>query len=233
MRACIQDTLSYLSVKTVSDVRECRVAVERWTPQRRRELTRSALVDAAAAVFARRGFDGSSLDEIAETAGFTRGAIYKNFDGKEDLFFAVFDRQVERNLAAFADRFGDGSALDLYDPAAVAQVWRDVLARDLETFTLHLELRLYALRNPDVRARYAEHLQREHNVVAAFIEEQAAAAGVSLRLPAAEIAAISDAASEGFLAAIYLDPSQTDLFRKFLELMIPVLVAGAGETGTG
>ena len=209
------------------------VAVERWTPQRRRELTRSALVDAAAAVFARRGFDGASLDEIAETAGVTRGAIYKNFEGKEELFFAVFDRQVEQNLAAFGDRFGGGSAADLYDAAAVAEVWRDVLARDLETFTLHLELRLYALRNPDFRARYAEHLQREHDVVAAFIEEQAAAAGVALTVPAAELAAISDAASEGFLAATYLDPSQADLFRKFLELMIPVLVAGAGETGTG
>jgi AcrR family transcriptional regulator len=208
------------------------VAVERWTPQRRRELTRSALIDAAAAVFARRGFDGASLDEIAETAGFTRGAIYKNFDGKEDLFFAVFDRQVERNLAAFADRFGEGSAINLYDPSAVAQVWRDVLARDLETFTLHLELRLYALRNPEVRTRYAEHMQREHDAVAGFIEEEAAAAGVALKLPAADIAAISDAASEGFLAAIYLDPSQTDLFRKFLELMIPALVA-AGETGEG
>ena len=49
--------------------------VERWTPERRRELTRTALIEAAAQVFARRGFYGASLDEIAETAGFTRGAI--------------------------------------------------------------------------------------------------------------------------------------------------------------
>ena len=65
--------------------------VEKLTPARRRELTRAALLDAAASVFAQRGFEGASLDEIAEAAGFTRGAIYKNFDGKEDLFFAVFD----------------------------------------------------------------------------------------------------------------------------------------------
>ena len=64
------------------------VAVEKWTPERRRQLTRDTLIEAAAAVFARRGFHGASLDEIAETAGFTRGAIYKNFADKEDLFFA-------------------------------------------------------------------------------------------------------------------------------------------------
>src|SRR5438067_6619992 len=86
------------------------VPVERWTPERRRELTRTALVDAAAEVFARRGFNGASLDEIAETAGFTRGAIYKNFTGKEDLFFAVFDRWNAQALDGFREMVGPGGS---------------------------------------------------------------------------------------------------------------------------
>ena len=47
--------------------------VEKWTPERRRARTRTALVDAARYVFARKGFEGASLDEIADTAGYTRG----------------------------------------------------------------------------------------------------------------------------------------------------------------
>src|SRR5437667_6166963 len=79
------------------------VPVERLTPERRRALTRTALVEAAAEVFARRGFHAASLDEIAETAGFTRGAIYSNFSGKEDLLLAVLDQYTDRQLEAFGE----------------------------------------------------------------------------------------------------------------------------------
>src|SRR5215218_9896443 len=79
------------------------VVTERLTPARRRELTRDALLDAAASVFAQRGFHGASLDEIAETAGFTRGAIYKNFGGKEELFLGVMSRLNERSLKEFGE----------------------------------------------------------------------------------------------------------------------------------
>ena len=50
---------------------------------------RRALLDAAAAVFARQGIEAASLDEVAAEAGFTKGAIYSNFDGKEGLIDAL------------------------------------------------------------------------------------------------------------------------------------------------
>ena len=55
---------------------------ERWTQERRRQHTRDLLLDAAEEVFAKKGFEGASLEEIADTAGYTRGAIYKHFGGK-------------------------------------------------------------------------------------------------------------------------------------------------------
>src|SRR3954451_8366156 len=99
------------------------VAVEKWTPERRRERTRAALVDAAADVFARRGFNGASLDEIAETAGFTRGAIYKHFTGKEDLFFAVCDRFDPEILRSFVGVLPEGESFASYDAHAIAERW--------------------------------------------------------------------------------------------------------------
>src|SRR5438132_7088046 len=97
--------------------------VEKWTPQRRRELTRHALLDAASQVFAQRGFEGASLEEIAETAGYTRGAIYKNFDGKEDLFLAVLDRRIAAQLDAFSAAFEREGAVAAMDPAKMADAW--------------------------------------------------------------------------------------------------------------
>src|SRR6478672_7094145 len=132
------------------------VMVEKLTPERRRELTRSTLIDAAADVFAKRGFHAASLEEIAETADFTRGAIYKNFENKEELFFAVIERRIDAQLTRFAEVIeADGSAAR--DPARLAGVWQEVLAFDQDWFTLDLEFRLYAMRNEDARERWVTH----------------------------------------------------------------------------
>src|SRR5450759_2484874 len=54
-----------------------------------REEVRRRLLDAALAVFAEHGFDTANLDQIAEAAGLTKGAIYSNFIGKDELFYAM------------------------------------------------------------------------------------------------------------------------------------------------
>jgi AcrR family transcriptional regulator len=78
---------------------------ERWTRERRLEHTRSLLVNAAEEVFAEKGFTAATLDDIAHTAGYTKGAIYKHFSTKEDLFLAVSDRILASLLRQF--RRGD------------------------------------------------------------------------------------------------------------------------------
>jgi AcrR family transcriptional regulator len=66
------------------------------TRSERQQETRAALVESALRVFARDGFHGANLEVIANQAGYSKGAVYSNFDGKAELFFAVMDR----NLAA-------------------------------------------------------------------------------------------------------------------------------------
>ncbi len=66
--------------------------VEQWTRERRPERTRALLLDAAEEVFGDKGFAPSILDGIARGAGYIKGAIYKHFSAKEELFFAVSDR---------------------------------------------------------------------------------------------------------------------------------------------
>ena len=71
------------------------VTIEPLTPERRRAMTREHLLEAAAVVFARNGYHGASLDEVAAAAGFTKGAVYSNFKSKEDLFLALIDHRIE------------------------------------------------------------------------------------------------------------------------------------------
>jgi AcrR family transcriptional regulator len=198
------------------------VAAEKLTPERRRQLTRDALLDAATEVFVRRGFEGASLDEIAETAGFTRGAIYKNFEGKEDLFLAVFDRYNERVLSVFADVLeeeGDDAVLDAHRSAQML----GRLMGDPDLLTLEREFQLYEVRHPEVREKSASQRRRTVELVAAFIEEHAATSGLRLKLPARTAAGILLATSVGFAHTSQVDAGQIDLYETFLELIIPAI----------
>jgi AcrR family transcriptional regulator len=70
--------------------------VARRTQAERTEATTAALVDAARELFARDGYDATSLDAVAARAKMTKGAVYHHFDGKRQLFEAVFTREVEQ-----------------------------------------------------------------------------------------------------------------------------------------
>jgi AcrR family transcriptional regulator len=199
------------------------VAIEKLTRQRRRQLTRDVLTAAATEVFARRGFDGASLDEIAETAGFTRGAIYKNFGGKEELFFNVIDRLNEQTVEAFRSLVPTFSDTEQWDLSTLAELWRASTAEFDELFVINLEYELYVLRNPDARTRLVEHRHKRRDMVAAFIEEVAQQTGMTLRLPPGTLAAIILATADGLTYTLRVDGE--DLFEPFLALLNAGMVA--------
>ena len=65
----------------------------------RRLITRAQLLDAAERVFARDGLRGASVDAIALEAGYSTGAVYSNFKGKEDLFLTLMEERIDPRLA--------------------------------------------------------------------------------------------------------------------------------------
>lgn len=87
---------------------------ERRSQAERREATRAALIDAGRKLFAERGFDSVSSEEIVAAAGVTRGALYHHFEGKRGLFEAVFERIEDELVANF-----DFSDLAADDPLSV------------------------------------------------------------------------------------------------------------------
>lgn len=195
---------------------------ERWTRERRRDLTRTALLDAAAETFARRGFSAASLDEIAEAAGFTRGAITFNFGTKEELFLAVIERHNEALFAAYAQTLARSPGQTAPASEEIAAVWTRFEASDTDTLMLVLELRLYALRNPDAKDKIAAFERRMEDAVGRFVAEQAAAAQVQLPLPADELGAILYAATYGLQQHVAICPNNHGrMFEQFIELLVP------------
>jgi AcrR family transcriptional regulator len=119
----------------------------------RREQTRQELLTAAEACFVTRGFHATSVDEVAERAGYTKGAIYSNFAAKEDLFLAVYERRVEQTLTEVvpgARRAGPERALDQLATATIQR--RD---RDDGWLAVFFEFWAHVLRHPELRDRFA------------------------------------------------------------------------------
>src|SRR6476620_7965343 len=83
----------------------------RLTSEEKKAQTRERLLDAASTVFARKGFAATSIDEIAEAAGVTKGAVYSNFDSKEHLVRTVLDERLERRFRDIADDVPRDSSL--------------------------------------------------------------------------------------------------------------------------
>lgn len=126
----------------------------------RRTQTRERLMDAAVALFAEKGVLGASVEEICERAEFTRGAFYSNFADKDELCLAVLRRQAARELAATEQavaalptgELGASSIEELVDSAL--SVFLAAQPRTDEDLVASLELRLYAIRNPELRPAF-------------------------------------------------------------------------------
>jgi AcrR family transcriptional regulator len=159
----------------------------RTTPTRleRQARTRAELVDAAERMFSEQGFDATSLNAVADTAGYTKGAVYSNFASKEDLFFAVYERRVERYL----ERAGR-----LVAEHGTAEGMRGVVAdvvsrgRDDGWLAVFLEFWTHVLRHPEHRARFAEIHERAVAPLAANLRRLAGERRVALPADADRLA---------------------------------------------
>jgi AcrR family transcriptional regulator len=183
------------------------VTIEPLTPARRREMTRRHLLEAAAVVFARDGFHGASLDDVAATAGFTKGAVYSNFKSKEDLFLALFDDRLVREAAdmqqVLADPVaGDGRVEQLPRVQGVIErLWDD------DWTALYLEFVLYAKRNPAVRERLAAVARREYESTIRMLEGACASIDGTPNFPVPVLAKVSIAIFEGLTLGRFIDPA--------------------------
>jgi len=191
----------------------------RLTREQQRAKTRDDLLQAAAEVFARHGYHGTSVDMVAESAGYTKGAVYSNFSSKEELFLALLEERREQTIAD-VQRVMDESAPG--DRAEAFGERRDRLAQwTPEWFLLEAEFELYAARHPEVRERVAERQAATREVVAAAIERHIGDLELEPAYPLEDIAHLVVAVGDGLsLMALNNPDMQTgQLMQVFLEVM--------------
>src|SRR5262249_8545776 len=140
---------------------------KRLTREQSRQQTRERLLKAASEVFLRKGYVATTVEEVAEAAGYSKGAVYANFASKDDLFLSVFDRHHAEATGSWTPAF----ALDIPLVERQASILR-LLTRATEdlreqartgryTWTLlELEFMLSALRSAETRDKLAEHYRR-------------------------------------------------------------------------
>ncbi|OMB92869.1 TetR/AcrR family transcriptional regulator [Mycobacterium colombiense] len=199
---------------------------DRWTRERRLEHTRGLLLDAAEDIFARKGLSGAALEDIADAAGYTRGAIYSHFGAKEELFLAVIDRQRQRFLDGFTDVIQSYRRLGDIDIDELADRW-SAASGDPNRAALNYELTLFLLRSPQARDRLAAQRTETIRSLAEFIAKDVARLGARLTMPADSLARLILAVNDGVTLGSELDG--VNLYRPYLQLVVSA-IAPAGDT---
>ena len=151
---------------------------------------REELLSAALRVFARRGYREARVDEIAAEAGYSKGALYWHFSGKEELLIALLEERID---APMRDRFALlASAPPERDMSVEAsREFARQLSEARETLLLEREYWSLAIRDPELRARYCERQKELRDALAAGMEARARHLGTpELTMPAEDVARI-------------------------------------------
>lgn len=203
---------------------------KRETRAEKQARTRAELIGTAAKVFARRGYNGASVEEIAEQAGYSHGAVYSNFAGKADLFLAVFEDYMAervRELAQTQMALPDDAPLEAR-ARALADQWMERLGRDRESVLLHMEFIAHGDRDPGLAGRFGTRSAAMREAVARYIESFTEEEGRELPISADDLAMVLRALGIGLAIESLVSPDavRRDLYGDFVELLVTMLREG-------
>jgi len=145
----------------------------------RKAATRARLLEAAARVYAARGFAGATLDDVAEEAGLTKGAVYGHFGSKDNLLTALFQEYVAAEVAEQVSLF-DRDETTWRRPWSGADSWMAELEREPEAFRLLVEFWTAAGRDERLREQFAAGFEALRGTFAGFGTDSAADAGIAM-----------------------------------------------------
>jgi AcrR family transcriptional regulator len=200
---------------------------ERLRQREKRTQTRERIVRAAETVFARRGYHGASVDEIAEEAGYSKGALYYNFATKEELFLALLDQHLESRVALIrsvaltgrdgAEQLAEGARRTLAS-----------LSRDRDWSLLFFEFAAHAARDERFRRRFVERLEPARQALVEALEAMTKPLPDPLAISTAHLALGINALIDGIAMNRLLDPAGTPA--ELLAELLRLLWHGAGAS---
>jgi AcrR family transcriptional regulator len=191
----------------------------------RKEETRAELIAAAAKMFAQRGFHGASIEQIAREAGFSTGAVYWHFSGKDDLFLAVFEDYATTRVGEFEEIHARAGGELPQRARAYADQWMVRLRRDPEFMVLTLEFLVHAWRNPPLREAFGHRTAFGRLALARILEDESQRQGYELPMPAEDLATVLRELGSGLGLAKLADRDSIPdaLFGDFVELFFDLV----------
>jgi AcrR family transcriptional regulator len=187
---------------------------------------RDRILDAASKVFAAEGFAGATIDAIGQAAGFTKGAVYSNFESKDELFLALLDREFElrgEQIATVLENGGDTAAA----ARALSRSVLDSVHSHADYYVLFVEYWLRAVRDPQLRERLIARRRTAAAEQALHIADSTATVQSGRRL--ADLAQLVVTVNLGIAMEEVLRPGTIDpdlLAQLITALLEPVAVQG-------
>jgi AcrR family transcriptional regulator len=205
----------------------------RLTREQSRANTRERLLAAARSVFARGGFHGASVEEIASEAGFSTGALYSNFEGKEDLFLVLMEREIDEHAQEIAAAVRERASIS-ERAAGGARQWMTMIEREPEALLLFMEFWAYGVRDARMRPKVAARFAQMRQVLTGLIADGVRDFDLELTIPAEQLAVAIDALADGIARQKLADPEAVpdELMGTVLSLLLGAVTRPAGGRGT-
>ncbi len=165
----------------------------RLTRAQQQAVTRERLLAAAEQIFARHGYGGASIELITSEAGYSKGAIYSNFESKEAVFLELLRLYMARDMAEL-ERI---VSLDPNKLSAAVTGWLETMHADRDCPLLMTELQLQARRSPAFAKRYYALQEQQTRILARILERYFKAASIPLPMDPLDLAGSMTALAHG------------------------------------
>jgi AcrR family transcriptional regulator len=207
-------------------------ARRRPTRTQKREANRDQILRAARDVFGARGYHGATIEDIAEKAGLSNGAIYYNFQNKEELFLALLDARLDERLEHTRQTLAVGDRSSTRERTLEEEA-RDVtrsFRESREWRLLLLEFVAYAARNPAFAGRFKEHKRQLRAALAEILDQHLSARGIKPTMPIDQLALAVTGLANGLAVEELSDPGSVSdqLLGDALALLISERLSGQG-----
>lgn len=179
---------------------------KRLTRQESQARTRTLLLEVATAEFLAHGYNATSLERVADAAGFSKGAVYGNFAGKEELCLAVLEKYFFAQLQSFITEFATGGE-SIEDRLAVLARWLEVALADEKWQLLGLEFAVQTRHNQKIQEQLAQREVMMRTAVTALLTQQIRQLGVEPALPPDQLAVVLVAVVGGIAVQRLIDPT--------------------------
>lgn len=178
----------------------------RLTRAEQQQVTHERLLEAGRSVLRRRGFLAATVDEIAEEAGYTRGAVYKHFGGKEGLWQAVVEAHTEAHLQLLSDALDQASSREELITALIPNAFTD--DRDAARWSsAAMEFMAAVTRHPEAAAVSVAAQRRHEEQIVALLEDACRRLRIQPALPLGQVVVVLGALGGSLGLRSAVDPA--------------------------